>query len=220
MYKYYDYHVFQKFYKKSTSPDPVPITPRASQLALQKEDSQPIPAPQPQQVSPFQPLYAFRNIYRADGKAAPSENKVLNENANEKTNNTRLIQKNSNIISTSTKKIDEPSGDDFQQKQQRNVVERPNTKIVGDENLFEEEQRKQVMSPPLNRRDNSTRHGGNQAVLSSQAEQPQLAIKKASTDVPNRAVSDKARAEDDELQALQERVNGILNHNLPHDRIH
>lgn len=219
MYKYYDYHVFQKF-RKSTSPDPIPITPRASQSALQKEDSQPIPAPQPQQVSPLQPLYAFRNIYRADGKAAPSENKMLNENANKKTNNTRLIQKNSNIISTSTKKIDEPSGDDFQQKQQRNVVERPNTKVVGDENLFDEEQRKQVMSPPLNRRDNSTRHGGNQAVLSSQAEQPQLAIKKASTAVPNRAVSDKARAEDDELEALQERVNGILNHNLPHNRIH
>lgn len=223
MYKYYDcYHIFQKSYRKSTSPDPIPITPRASasQSELQKEDSQPIPAPQPQQVSPLQPLYASHNIYHTDGKAVPSGNKMFNKSANKKINNTRFTQKNSNFISTSTKEIDEPSGNDFQQKQQRNVVERPNIKVIG-ENLFDEEQRKQVMSPPLNRRDdNSSKHGGNQVVLGSQAEQPQLAIKKASTAASNRAISDKARAEDDELQALQERVNGILNHNLSHDRIH
>lgn len=210
MCKHYDcYRVFQKFYRRSTSPDSVPITPRASaqQLVLQKEDSQPIPAPQPQQVSPLQALYASRNIYLADGKAAPSKNKILNKNA-EKINNIRLVKKNSNIISTSAKKIYEPSGNDFQQKQQRNVVERPNIKVV-DEDLIDEEQRKQVMSP---RNDNSS-YGGNQA--GSQAEQPQLAIKKASTVVSNRAVNDKVRTEDDELQALQERVNGILNHNLP-----
>lgn len=218
MCKYYDcFRVFQKFYRRSTSPDPVPISPRASasQSALQKEDSQPIPAPQPQQVSPLQARYASRNVYLADGKAAPSENKMLNENA-DKINNIRLVKKNSNIISTGAKKIDEPSGNDFQQKQQRNVVERPNIKVIG-EDLFNEEQRKQVMSPP--RDDNSSKHGGNQAVLGSQAEQPQLAIKKASTVVFNR-VNDKTHTEDDELQALQERVNGILNHNLPDDKYH
>lgn len=217
---YYNcYRVLQKFLKRSTSPDPMLITPRASasQSGLQKEDSQPIPAPQPQQqVSPLRPLYA-PHTYRADGKAVPSEGKTLNEDINKEINKTRLTQKN--IISTDEKMIDEPSANNLQQ---RNVVERPNVKSVG-ENLFYEEQRKQVMSPLLSRLENNgLRRDDNQAVSGSQAEQPltELAIKKASTIASSRVIRDKARAEDDELQALQERVNGILNHNLPHDEIH
>lgn len=195
----------------------------APQSEFQKEDSQPIPAPQPQQqVSPLRPLYAPHN-YRADRKPAPSEDKTFNENVNEPNNSTRLVQKNGNINPTG-KKIDESSTNDLQQKLQGNVVERPNIKGVG-ENLLDEEQRRQVMSPPLNRRDNNgPRYDGNQAMSGSQAEQPltQLANEKTSTIASSRVISSsvKARAEDDELQALQERVNGILNHNLSHDGIH
>ncbi|XP_019883682.1 Golgi integral membrane protein 4 isoform X2 [Camponotus floridanus] len=60
-----------KFYRKSTSPDPVPITPRASQSALQKEDSQPIPAPQPQQ-----------NTARDSASSRKMENSTVANNAN------------------------------------------------------------------------------------------------------------------------------------------
>lgn len=210
---------FQRIYRKSTSPEAMAILPRVSapQSALQKEDSQPIPAPQPQQQVSLRPLYAPHN-YRTDRKPAPSEDKTLNEVAHE-SNNTRLVQTNGNIISTKNK-IMELSANDFQ-KLQGNVVERPNIKGVG-ENLFDEEQRRQVMSPPLNRQDNnSPRQDGNQAMSGSQAEQPltQLAIKKASTIASSRVISVKAHV-DDELQALQERVNGILNQNISHDEIH
>lgn len=187
---------------------------------MQKEDSRPIPAPQPQQqVSSLRPLYASRNIYRADGKVASSEDKTLNKDAKEDIN-TRLSQKNG-IISTIARKIDEPTNNDFQPKQQKNVVERPNIKV--DEILFDNEQGEQVMSSLLNRRDDTNpKHDGNQAMSGSQAEQPltQLDIKKASIAASNRMINGKARAGDDELQALEERVNGILNHNLPNNRIH
>lgn len=145
---------------------------------------------------------------------------MSNKDAKEEIN-TRLIQKNGNIISTIVQKIDEPSNNDFQQKQQKNVVERPNINV--DETLLDKEQGEQIMSSLLNRRDDiNPKHDGNQAMSGSQAEQPltQLDIKKASIAASNRMISGKARAGDDELQALQERVNGILNHNLPNNRIH
>ncbi|KAL6430881.1 hypothetical protein ACFW04_006995 [Cataglyphis niger] len=211
----------KKSYRKSTSPDPPPITFRASapQSAFQKEDSRPIPAPQPQQQVSSRPLYASRNIYRADGKAS-LEDKTLNKDAKEEINS-RLSQNNGNIISTIARKIDEPTNNDFQQKQQKNVVERPNIKV--DEILFDREQGEQVMSSLLNQRDDTNpKHDGNQAMSGSQAEQPltQLDIKKASIAAFNGMINGKARAGDDELQALEERVNGILNHNLPNNRIH
>ncbi|GAB1867065.1 Golgi integral membrane protein 4 [Camponotus japonicus] len=60
-----------KKFRKSTSPDPIPITPRASQSALQKEDSQPIPAPQPQQ-----------NTARDSASSRKMENSTVANNAN------------------------------------------------------------------------------------------------------------------------------------------
>ncbi|KAL0106419.1 hypothetical protein PUN28_016265 [Cardiocondyla obscurior] len=86
------------------------MTPRASvsQSALQKEDSQPIPAPQqqPQQNGNIVP-------------AGPSEVKEMGEQH-------------------------EPSANDLQQKQQKDVVERPNI-IDEEKNNLEEEQRKQKL---------------------------------------------------------------------------
>ncbi|XP_029664219.1 Golgi integral membrane protein 4-like isoform X1 [Formica exsecta] len=64
----------KKSYGKSTSPDPVPITPRASapQSALQKEESQPILAPQPQQ----------QNAARDSASSRKMENSTVANNAN------------------------------------------------------------------------------------------------------------------------------------------
>ncbi|XP_050453621.1 Golgi integral membrane protein 4-like isoform X2 [Cataglyphis hispanica] len=64
----------KKSYRKSTSPDPPPITFRASapQSASQKVDSRPIPAPQPQQ----------QNAARDSASSRKMENSTLANNAN------------------------------------------------------------------------------------------------------------------------------------------
>lgn len=191
------------------------------QSILQKEGSQPIPAPQQQQqqVSPPWPMHASRN-YRADAGAVLPEEKTPNDDANEPANNIRFVQKNGNIVpagpSEAKDAIGEPSANDFQQKQQKDVVERPNMANIAleEKHSLDEEQRKQVMSPPLNREDDGPRNDSVLPAPGSQAEQPlaQPAIEGAST-VASRTMI-KTRAED-ELQALQERVNGIFNHNVP-----
>lgn len=195
-----------------------------SQSALQKEDSQPIPAPQQQQqqVSAPQSPYVSHDR-RAVGGATPSVEKTLNDDVNEPANDIRFVQQNGNIVPAGPGEVKEigeqhdPSANDLQQKQQKNVVERPN---VIDEEKNEEEQRKQVMSPPLNRGDDGLRNDAS-AVLSSQAEQllAQPAVERASTVASSRSTDVKAHAEEDELQALQERVNGIFNRDVPHSGI-
>ncbi|XP_029178747.1 Golgi integral membrane protein 4-like [Nylanderia fulva] len=64
----------KRIYRKSTSPNPVPILPRVSapQSALQKEDSQPIPAPQSQQQSAARDSASSRKM----------ENSTVANNAN------------------------------------------------------------------------------------------------------------------------------------------
>lgn len=201
------------------------MTPRASVSQLQKEDSQPIPAPQQQQqqVSAPQPPYVSHDR-RAGvvGRATPSVEKTLNDDANEPPNDIRFVQQNGNIVPAGPGEVKEigeqrePSANDLQQKQQKNVVERPNV-IVEEKNGLEEEQRKQVMSPPLNRDDDGPRNDNGSAMPGSQAEQPlaQPAVEQASTAASSRSTGVKAHAEDDELQALQERVDGILNRDVP-----
>lgn len=205
------------------------MTPRASvsQSALQKEDSQPIPAPQQQQqqVSVLQPPYVSHD-HRAVGDAVPSVEKTLNDDANEPANDIRFVQQNGNIVPAGPSEVKEigeqhePSANDLQQKQQKDVVERPNV-IDEKKNDLEEEQRKQVMSPPLNRDDDGPRNDNASAVPGSQAEQPsaQPAVERASTIASGRSIGVKAHAEDDELQALQERVDGILDRDVPHSGI-
>ncbi|XP_071640289.1 uncharacterized protein [Temnothorax longispinosus] len=144
----------KKFYARSTSPSSVLVTPRASvsQSALQKEDSQPIPAPQQQQqqVSAPQPPYVSHDR-RAVGGATPSVEKTLNDDANEPANDIRFVQQNGNIVPAGPGEVKEigeqrePSANDLQQKQQKDVVERPN--VMDDEkNGLEEEQRKQSVA--------------------------------------------------------------------------
>lgn len=202
------------------------MTPRASvsQSALQKEDSQPIPAPQQQQqqVSVLQPYVSHDR--RAVGEAAPSVEKTLNDDANEPANDIRFVQQNGNIVPAGPSEVKEigeqPSANDLQQKEQKDVVERPNI-IDEKKNDLEEEQRKQVMSPPLNREDDGLRNDNAAAVPGSQAEQPlaQPAVEQVSMIASDRSTGVKAHAEDDELQALQERLNGILKRDVPHSRI-
>lgn len=215
---------FQKFYARSTSPSSVLVTRRASvsQSALQKEDSQPIPAPQQQQQQVSAPQPYMAHDRRAVGGATPSVEKTLNDDANEPANDIRFVQQNGNIVPAGPGEVKEigeqrePSANDLQQKQQKNVVERPNV-IDEERNDLEEEQRKQVMSPPLNRGDDGLRNDNASAVLGSQAEQPlaQPAVERASTVASSRSTDVKAHAEDDELQALQERVDGILDRDVP-----
>ncbi|XP_071570106.1 uncharacterized protein [Temnothorax nylanderi] len=144
----------KKFYARSTSPSSVLVTPRASvsQSALQKEDSQPIPAPQQQQqqVSAPQPPYVSHDR-RAVGGATPSVEKTLNDDANEPANDIRFVQQNGNIVPAGPGEVKEigeqrePSANDLQQKQQKDVVERSN--VIDDEkNGLEEEQRKQSVA--------------------------------------------------------------------------
>ncbi|XP_011864655.1 PREDICTED: Golgi integral membrane protein 4-like isoform X4 [Vollenhovia emeryi] len=101
----------KKFYARSTSPSSVLVTPRASvsQSALQKEDSQPIPAPQQQQ--------------QQNGNIVPAGPGEVKENGEQR----------------------EPSANDLQQRQQKDVVERPNV-VDEEKNGLEEEQRKQSVA--------------------------------------------------------------------------
>ncbi|KYN37556.1 Golgi integral membrane protein 4 [Trachymyrmex septentrionalis] len=211
----------KNFYARSTPPSLVLMTPRASvsQSALPKEDSQPIPAPQQQQqVSAPRPPYVSHDR-RAVGRTTPSVEKMnRNDDVNEPANNIRFVQQNGNIVPAGPSEMKEigeqrePSANDLEQKQQKDVVERPN--IINEEkNGFDEEQRKQVMSPPLNRNDDGPRNDNVLVVPGSQAEQPlaQPAIERASTVVSGRSNDVKVHAEDDELQALQERrFNSLL----------
>jgi len=198
------------------------MTPRASvsHSALPKEDSQPIPAPQQQQVSAPRPPYVSHDR-RAIGRTTPSVEKMnRNDDVNEPANNIRFVQQNGNIVPAGPSEMKEigeqrePSANDLEQKQQKDVVERPNV-INEEKNDFDEEQRKQVMSPPLNRNDDGPRNDNVLAVPGSQAEQPlaQPAVERAS----GRSNDVKTHAEDDELQALQERVDGILNRDVPNN---
>lgn len=181
----------------------------------QKEDSQPIPAPQhqQQQVSPPWPMHASRK-YRADGGAALSEEKTLNDDANEPANSIRFVQKDGNIVPAGPNEAKEaigeqrePSANDLQQKQQKNVVERPNVASVALKEGLDEEQRKQVMSPLVNRENDGPRNDSVLSTPGSQAEQPlaQPAVEGAST--ANRAIV-KTRVGE---EVLQQRVNGNLN---------
>lgn len=153
--------------------------------------------------------------------------KTLNDDNNEPANDIRFVQQNGNIVPAGPNEVKEigeqrePSANDSEQKQQRDVVERPNV-VDEEKNGFDEEQRKQVMSPPLNRDDDGPRNDNASAVPGSQAEQPlaQPAVERASTVASGRSTGVKAHAEDDELQALQERVDGILNRDVPHSKIH
>ncbi|XP_011864652.1 PREDICTED: Golgi integral membrane protein 4-like isoform X2 [Vollenhovia emeryi] len=144
----------KKFYARSTSPSSVLVTPRASvsQSALQKEDSQPIPAPQQQQqqVSAPQPPYVSYD-HRAVGGATPSVEKALNDDVNEPANDIRFVQQNGNIVPAGPGEVKEngeqrePSANDLQQRQQKDVVERPNV-VDEEKNGLEEEQRKQSVA--------------------------------------------------------------------------
>ncbi|XP_011138220.2 Golgi integral membrane protein 4 isoform X1 [Harpegnathos saltator] len=151
-------------YARSTSPGPSLVSPEAS--ALQKDGgSQPIPAPQQQQqqppppqaqqVSSLQPLHAPRDNH-ADG-AAESEEK-LNDDANEPAGDIRFVQRNGNIVPADASDLKEVAGEqppqstnDLQQRQQKNVVERPDVaeKLAplgnenGGKNGHSEEQNKQ-----------------------------------------------------------------------------
>ncbi|XP_011696191.1 PREDICTED: Golgi integral membrane protein 4 [Wasmannia auropunctata] len=149
----------KKFYARSTPPSSVLVTPRASvsQSALQKEDSQPIPAPQqqqPQQVSAPRPPYVSHDG-RAVGGATPSVEKTLNDDANEPANDIRFVQQNGNIVPAGPSEVKEigeqqqqqrePSANSLEQKQLKDVVERPN--VVDEEKSgFDEEQRKQSVA--------------------------------------------------------------------------
>ncbi|EGI57613.1 Golgi integral membrane protein 4 [Acromyrmex echinatior] len=205
----------KNFYARSTPPSSVLMTPRASvsQSMLPKEDLQPIPAPQQQQVSAPRPPYVSHDR-RAVGRTTPSVEKMnRNDDVNEPANNIRFVQQNGNIVPAGPSEMKEigeqrePSANDLEQKlKQKDVVERPN--IMNEEkNGFDEEQRKQVMSPPLNRNDDGPRNDNVLVVPGSQAEQPlaQPAVERASTVASGRSNDVKAHAEDDELQALQER---------------
>lgn len=195
-----------------------------SQSALPKEDSQPIPAPQQQQqVSTPRPSYVSHDR-RAVGRTTPSVEKTnRNDDANEPANNIRFVQQDGNIVPAGPIEVKEigeqrePSANDLEQKQ-KDVVERPNV-INEEKNGFDEEQRKQVMSPPLNRNDDGPRNDNASVVPGSQAEQPlvQPAVERASTVASGRSNDVKAHAEDDELQALQERVDGIFNRDMSHN---
>lgn len=217
----------KNFYARSTPPSSVLMTPRASvsQSMLPKEDLQPIPAPQQQQVSAPRPPYVSHDR-RAVGRTTPSVEKMnRNDDVNEPANNIRFVQQNGNIVPAGPSEMKEigeqrePSANDLEQKlKQKDVVERPN--IMNEEkNGFDEEQRKQVMSPPLNRNDDGPRNDNVLVVPGSQAEQPlaQPAVERASTVASGRSNDVKAHAEDDELQALQERVDGILNRDIPNN---
>ncbi|XP_070525313.1 Golgi integral membrane protein 4 isoform X2 [Cardiocondyla obscurior] len=168
----------KKFYARSTSPSSVLMTPRASvsQSALQKEDSQPIPAPQQQpQVSAPQPSYVSHD-HRAVGEATPSVGKTLNDDANEPANDIRFVQQNGNIVPAGPSEVKEmgeqhePSANDLQQKQQKDVVERPNI-IDEEKNNLEEEQRKQNVASSQ-RADNITTANANLAVSPSVVDKP------------------------------------------------
>ncbi|EFN85270.1 hypothetical protein EAI_15707 [Harpegnathos saltator] len=215
-------------YARSTSPGPSLVSPEAS--ALQKDGgSQPIPAPQQQQqqppppqaqqVSSLQPLHAPRDNH-ADG-AAESEEK-LNDDANEPAGDIRFVQRNGNIVPADASDLKEVAGEqppqstnDLQQRQQKNVVERPDVaeKLAplgnenGGKNGHSEEQNKQVIPPP-NRPDDGARNN-DIPVAGSQAEVPlvgSLVEKTSRTAALDRPVAGVgARAEDDELQALQDR---------------
>lgn len=201
-----------------------------SQSALQKEDSQPIPAPQQQQqqVSAPRPPYVSHDRNTIGG-ATPSVEKTLNDDINEPVNDIRFVQQNGNIVPagpSEAKEINEQresSANDLQQKQQqqKDVVDRPNV-VDEEKNGLDEEQRKQVMSPPLNRDDDGPKNDNASAVPGSQAEQPlaQPAVERASTAVSGRSTGVKAHAEDDELQDLQGRIYGILDRDVPHNAIH
>ncbi|XP_014474770.1 PREDICTED: Golgi integral membrane protein 4-like isoform X1 [Dinoponera quadriceps] len=138
----------KNFYVRSTSPGPSLVSPSA----LQKEGSQPIPAPQqqqPQQVSSPQPLHAPRDN-RADG-ATHSEEK-LNDDANEPAGDIRFVRRHDNIVPAGASDLkelgdDQPphSANDLQQRQQKNVVERPDVaeKVAPADGGNDEEQHKQ-----------------------------------------------------------------------------
>lgn len=208
------------------------MSPDASAIhsALQKEGSQPIPAPQQQQqqqpqVSSPQPLHAPRDNH-AD-RAAQSEER-LNDDANEPAGDIRFVQRDGNIVPADASDLKEIAGEqspqmpnDLQQRQQKNVVERPDVaeKVapIGDENgdKHHEEQDKQVIPPP--NRDDGLRNN-DILMAGSQAEVPLIVSVVEKTSISSGfdrpAVGVKMRAEDDELQALQERVGGILSHNV------
>ncbi|KAG5341773.1 GOLI4 protein, partial [Acromyrmex charruanus] len=143
----------KNFYARSTPPSSVLMTPRASvsQSVLPKEDSQPIPAPQQQQVSAPRPPYVSHDR-RAVRRTTPSVEKMnRNDDVNEPANNIRFVQQNGNIVPAGPSEMKEigeqrePSANDLEQKQLKDVVERPN--IMNEEkNGFDEEQRKQSMS--------------------------------------------------------------------------
>lgn len=214
-------YVFQRSYARSTPSGPSLVTPGAlaPQSSLQKGGSQPIPAPQQQQqVSPPQPLHAPRD-YRADGAALSEER--LNDDANEVAD-TRFVQRNGNIVPADPGDVKElgeqREPNDFQQKQQKNVVERPNVESpFGDENDAkkepDEEQRKQVMSP-LNRDDRGSKNN-DVPVADSQAEVPLAppVVKASRVAASDRPIGIRTRAVVDKLQTLRERVDGILSRN-------
>ncbi|KYM94964.1 Golgi integral membrane protein 4 [Cyphomyrmex costatus] len=212
----------KNFYARSTPPSSVLVTPRASvsQSALPKEDSQPIPAPQQQQqqqVSAPRPPYVSYDR-RTVGRTTPSVEKMnRNDDANEPANSIRFVQKNGNIVPAGPNEVKEigeqrePSANDLEQKQQKEVVKRPNV-INEEKNDFDEEERKQVMSPPLNRNDDNPRNDNASAVPGSQAEQPLVQSDIERTTVASgRSNHVRDHAGDDELQALQERIDGIFN---------
>ncbi|XP_018404221.1 PREDICTED: Golgi integral membrane protein 4-like isoform X1 [Cyphomyrmex costatus] len=146
----------KNFYARSTPPSSVLVTPRASvsQSALPKEDSQPIPAPQQQQqqqVSAPRPPYVSYDR-RTVGRTTPSVEKMnRNDDANEPANSIRFVQKNGNIVPAGPNEVKEigeqrePSANDLEQKQQKEVVKRPNV-INEEKNDFDEEERKQMVS--------------------------------------------------------------------------
>lgn len=207
------------------------MSPEAIHSVLQKEDSQPIPAPQQQQqqqqVSSPQPLHAPRDN-RADGAAQLEEK--LNDDANEPAGDIRFVQRDGNIVPADASDLKEVGGEqspqlanDPQQRQHKNVVERPDVaeKVApagdenGDKNGHNEEQNKQVIPPP--NQDDGPKNN-DIPMADSQAEVPlvgSLVEKTSRAPALGRpVVGVEARADDDELQALQERVGGILNHNV------
>ncbi|XP_032684873.1 Golgi integral membrane protein 4-like isoform X1 [Odontomachus brunneus] len=167
-------------YVRSTSPSPSLVSPEASVIhSAPKEGSQPIPAPQQQQqqqqVSSPQPLHAPRDN-RADGAAQLEEK--LNDDANEPAGDIRFVQRDGNIVPADASDLKEVGGEqspqlvnDLQQRQHKNVVERPDVaeKVApaddenGDKNSHNEEQNKQSVVHDAA----SSRRAGNTSTVAS-----------------------------------------------------
>lgn len=189
----------------------------SQQPSLPKKDSQPIPAPQ-QQVSPPWSLHTSPS-YTRNHTAGETTTLEKRSNDDELVNDVHsfFVQRHGIIVPADPNELKETpgrqfSGNDFQQKQEGHVVERPDVEntIRKEHNARSnvEKQKKQVMSPPLLNRDDNSRNVI-PIVAASQAEQPSASKRASKYAAPE---PNKIRAENNELQDLEDRVDGILDH--------